>query len=95
MGCKRTYTYRADDRGETPARTIGGSQASAERLVALFSAMGVDSLKIEGRTRDRAWALESTARLRRAVDEVQEPDPGLLHYVSRLREADNPDKGGH
>lgn len=95
VGCKRTYTYRADDRGETPARTIGGSQASAERLVALFSAMGVDSLKIEGRTRDRAWALESTARLRRAVDEVQEPDPGLLHYVSRLREADYPDEGGH
>lgn len=80
VGCKMPYSLESDG-VVSAAKTIGGNQLAGERLVPIFREIGIESLKIEGRTRNVRYVVEATRRLRRAVDDSEEGEGSTMHYV--------------
>jgi putative protease len=86
VGCQFDYIVSEDQDNQRP-RTVDLHMPDVDltSTLALYVAMGVTCFKIEGRTRSADYVAQSTAFLRKAVDDLLEGrhEANVSHYVIR------------
>lgn len=82
VGCKDSFQHE-DNQSETRRFTIGYSDIDLSPSLSQYIAMGINSFKIEGRTRSAEYISHSTSVMRKSIDEyLTLGKKHSIHYYS-------------